>query len=112
MNKKTKLAFWQMYGILLITLLSNITIIMVASIVLMQDWLRVLLVVIALILMLLGLLIITSIDYNLGVYECKFCKHRFKPTLKAYIMGPHMFTSRKLKCPNCGKKSYCKRIYD
>lgn len=112
MNKKTKLTFWVFHGLIFITLLSSITIIMVAATVLMQTWLRVLLVIIGMVIMFSGVTLATIIDYNLGCYECKFCKHRFNPTLKAYIMGPHFFSSRKLKCPNCGKKDYCKKIYN
>ncbi|MBQ7718474.1 MAG: hypothetical protein IJT38_04170 [Clostridia bacterium] len=53
-------------------------------------------------------------DYETGLYECKNCDHRFKPTLKAYILGPHTLASRYLKCPKCSEKSWCKRrdIFD
>lgn len=49
------------------------------------------------------------LDYSAGDYECKKCGQRFKPTLGAYVWGAHTLTTRYLKCPHCGKKSFCKR---
>lgn len=45
-----------------------------------------------------------------GYYRCKCCRDVFVPTFGAYMMGPHMFTTRRMKCPHCGKKSWCKKI--
>ncbi len=50
-----------------------------------------------------------KIDYETGVYECRKCGHIFKPTFKAYILGVHTLTTRRLKCPECEEKSWCKR---
>lgn len=50
-----------------------------------------------------------ALDYGAVEYECKKCGHRFKPTLWAYIFGAHIGTTKYLKCPHCGKNSFCKR---
>ena len=50
-----------------------------------------------------------KVDYETGVYECRNCGHPFKPTFKAYILGVHTLTTRCLKCPECGKSTWCKR---
>lgn len=60
-------------------------------------------------LVLFGVVFAVSVDYSTGAYECRRCGHKFKPTLKAYIMGAHTITTRRLKCPECGEKSWCKR---
>ena len=51
-------------------------------------------------------------DYSAGDYECRCCGEHFKPTFKAYFWGAHTATRRNLKCPHCGKKSFCKRRLD
>ena len=51
----------------------------------------------------------TKVDYETGVYECPKCERTFKPTLKAYIFGQHTIRKRRLKCPECGEKSWCLR---
>ncbi len=50
-----------------------------------------------------------KVDYETGVYKCRKCGHTFKPTFKAYIWGVHTLTTRRLKCPECNEKSWCKR---
>lgn len=59
-----------------------------------------------------GLCTAIGLDYTSGVYECKCCSHRFKPSLSAYIWGIHTITKRLLKCPECGKTSFCRRRLD
>lgn len=49
------------------------------------------------------------IDYETGLYECKNCGHSFQPTFKAYIFGAHTPTKRRLECPECKHKTWCKR---
>lgn len=75
----------------------------------MQTWLRVLLVVIAIIVMAGGIFIAAALDMKSGTYECRKCGKRFVPSAGAYIAGPHSLTTRYLKCPHCGEKSFCKR---
>ena len=51
-----------------------------------------------------------KIDYESGLYVCRKCNYRFKPTFTAYIFGAHTLTTRHLKCPKCNKRSWCQRI--
>ena len=94
---------------LVITLLAGLTIVLLACLLEMEIWLRVLLSVIAVVVIGTGIGIACVLERDAGVYECKHCGERFVPTMKAYLFAPHMPTSRKLKCPKCGKKSYCKK---
>ena len=50
-----------------------------------------------------------KVDYETGVYECRKCGNVFKPTFKAYLWGAHSLTTRRLTCPKCKEKSWCKR---
>ena len=47
-----------------------------------------------------------------GFYHCKHCNHLFKPTFKQHFFGIHFFGYRKLRCPRCQKKDWCKKIWD
>jgi len=57
-----------------------------------------------------GVAFVTAIilDRGAGYFECQKCQYHFTPTIKAYILGMHFPTKRYLKCPKCGKRSYCK----
>ncbi len=69
----------------------------------------VVLTVVSVILIFVAILFAAKTDYETGVYECRNCGHIFKPTFKAYILGAHTLTTRFLKCPECGKTTWCKR---
>lgn len=49
-----------------------------------------------------------AVNGKIGTYECKNCKNEFKPTTMAYVWGAHTLTKRYLKCPKCGKSSWCR----
>ena len=49
-------------------------------------------------------------EVDAGYYECKNCHHRFVPTYKEALMAMHMSTTRYLKCPECQKRSWSKKV--
>ena len=51
-----------------------------------------------------------KLEVDAGYYECKHCHHRFVPSYKQVLMAPHMSTTRYLKCPGCGKRSWTKKV--
>ena len=95
--------------IVAITLLSGLTVILLSALLEMELWLRIVLAVIGVVVIGTGIGLACVLDRDAGIYECKHCGERFVPTMTAYLFAPHMPTSRKLKCPKCGKKSYCKK---
>lgn len=50
-----------------------------------------------------------AIDVDTGTFECRNCGRRFVPSTKEYVFSTHGFTTRKLKCPACGKVTNCKK---
>ena len=82
----------------------------VASYVQMEDWLRILLIVIGFLPLMIVLPFLLKIEQVAGYYECKHCKHRYVPAFKAVNLAPHMGRTRKLQCPECGKKSWHKKV--
>lgn len=49
-----------------------------------------------------------ALDRAAGHYACRECHYHFQPTIVAYLLGMRFPTKRYLKCPKCGKYSYCK----
>lgn len=90
-------------------LIACVTLVVIAGLLEMEVWLRVLLIVIALIILVISIGVACVLDKEAGVFECPHCGERFVPTMKAYVMAPHSITRRWLKCPHCGKRSYCKK---
>lgn len=94
--------------IVAITLLSFFTLIMAASYLVMEVWQRIALVVASVLVLGGGIAVVTALDIN-GVYQCRHCGAKFKPSFSAYFMGAHTLTTRWLRCPECGKSSMCRR---
>ena len=51
-----------------------------------------------------------KIEQVAGYYECKYCKHKYVPTFNSIFWSMHMGRKRYLKCPECNKKSWQKKI--
>ena len=51
-----------------------------------------------------------KLEVEAGYYECKNCHHRFVPKYLSALNAPHLSTTRYLKCPKCGKRSWAKKV--
>lgn len=95
-------------GVICITIMLVLT--AVASLVNMEEWLRITLILIGLVPLLIATPFMLKIEQTAGYYECKECGHRYIPTFRAVFLAQHMGRTRKLKCPECGKKSWQKKV--
>lgn len=75
-----------------------------------EDWQRVLIVLSGFIPGFIGFFFAVKIEQVAGYYECKCCGHKYVPTYKAVNLAMHMGRTRYMKCPNCGKKSWQKKV--
>ena len=51
-----------------------------------------------------------KLEVSVGVYKCKNCGHEIVPTYKEALNAMHKGFTRYLKCPNCNKRTWCKKI--
>ena len=74
------------------------------------DWLRVVLVFSGFIPALIGFHFTMKIEQTAGYYECAACHHKYVPTIKAVYAAPHMGRTRYMRCPECNKKTWQKKV--
>ena len=84
--------------------------IMVASFVQMEDWIRIVLIVFGIIPFAIGISYAIRIEQIAGYYECSNCNYKYIPTYKSVLFSMHINRTRKMKCPNCNKKSWHKKV--
>ena len=84
--------------------------IFVAAFVQMEDWLRITLIAFGFVLFLAGCFYAVRIEQVAGFYECKACGHRYVPTYKAVNLAPHMGRTRHMRCPQCNRKTWQKKV--
>ncbi len=51
-----------------------------------------------------------KLEVEAGYYECKECHNKYIPSYMKALMAPHMSTTRYLKCPKCGKRTWSKKV--
>ena len=87
-----------------------LSLVFVASFVNMKNWLRVLLIVIGFIPFVIGMPVAIRIEQIAGYYECEECKHRYIPTYSSVLWAMHVNRTRYMKCPECKKWSWNKKV--
>ena len=90
--------------------ISFLVLIFVASFVEMQTWIRITLIIIGLVIFIYGASNAIKIEQVAGFYECPKCHHKYIPTYKSVFLSQHIGRTRKMVCPNCGKKSWHKKV--
>jgi len=51
-----------------------------------------------------------KLEVSIGAYKCKNCGHEIVPTYLEALNAMHMGTTRYLKCPECHKRTWCKKV--
>ena len=51
-----------------------------------------------------------KLEISVGAYKCKNCGHEIVPTYKQAMNAMHFGTTRYLKCPECHKRTWCKKV--
>lgn len=91
-----------------ITIIAFVSLCMVVAYVDMPTPTRITLLAVAIIIISIGATVGIVWERTVFSFECSHCKNRFVPTVGAYLAGMHTWSKRYLKCPKCGKKSWCK----
>ncbi len=84
--------------------------IIIGSLLPMEEWQRTVLAFSGFIPCIVGFGFALKIEQIAGYYECKACGHRYVPTFKAVNLAMHMGRTRYLHCPQCGKRTWQKKV--
>ena len=86
------------------------TCIFIASFVQMENWLKIVLIIIGVVPFAVGITYAIRIEQVAGYYECNTCHYKYVPTYKSVLFAKHINRTRKMICPKCGKKTWQKKI--
>ena len=107
-NDKLLLRCEILMGVVCISIMLALT--AVASLVAMKENLRILLILIGLVPLLIACPFMLKIEQIAGYYECKECGHKYVPTYSSVFYSMHINRTRYMKCPECHKKSWHKKV--
>jgi len=51
-----------------------------------------------------------KLEVSVGAYKCKNCGCEIIPSYNEALWAMHRGTTRYLKCPNCKKRTWCKKV--
>ena len=73
-------------------------------------WIRLIIIIFGALLFAVSMYYAIKIEREVGYYECPDCGHRYVPGMAAFINAPHMGRTRKMKCPQCGRRNWQKKV--
>ena len=71
---------------------------------------QILLFILAFALLIVGVSFALKIEAETGYYECQKCHNKYVPKYSSVYFAMHLGTTRYMKCPKCGKKSWQKKV--
>lgn len=83
---------------------------LLASFVEMEEWLRIVLILVGLLPVLVATPFMIRIEQTAGYYVCRKCGHRHIPSYSSVFMSMHYGRTRYMKCPKCEKCSWQKKV--
>ena len=83
----------------------------VAAYVELPVWVRATLIAVAVVMILTVAFIAVGIEQKAGYYECQKCHDRHIPSYWQTNLAMHIGRTRYMKCPECGKWSWQKKVF-
>ena len=93
-----------------LTIILFLALVTIASVIEIQDSLRLLIIIPITIFVFIMCFVLLKIEQVAGYYECQKCHHKYVPTYKSILWAAHIGRTRYMKCPNCNKKSWQKKV--
>ena len=110
LEKKNKSVWMSMWIIMALSILGLFGGLVVAAFLIPQGIWQLVVIIGVVIVFFIPCLYSLKLEISIGAYKCKNCGHEFIPTFKQALFAQHLSTTRKLKCPECGKRTWCKKI--
>ena len=84
--------------------------IVVVNVVSMEEWLASLIVGLCVLPLLIATPFMIKIEQTAGYYKCGKCGHVYVPAYGRVFAAMHMGRTRYMRCPECGKRSWQKKV--
>ena len=93
-----------------ITLVMYCTLVMGVGFLPIKESTQILIIMLATILIVIMAFVALRIEQIAGYYECRKCHHKYVPTYSNVLWAMHVGRTRYMKCPECGKRSWQKKV--
>ncbi len=110
LEKKNKTIWTSMWAIMIVSMVALFSGITVAAFFIPEGVWQIVTVLGLCVVFLIPCFYALKLEVSVGAYKCKNCGHEIVPTYSQALNAMHMGTTRYLKCPECGKRTWCKKV--
>ena len=106
-NKTIWISMWVIMSVSIIALLAGV---LIAGFLIPEGVWQLVAIIGIVVIFLIPCFYALKLEISVGAYKCKNCGHEIVPTYKQALNALHRGTTRYLKCPECGKRTWCKKV--
>ena len=110
LEKKTKTIWYSMWAILIVSMTALFAGILLAAYLMPEGVWQLVTILGVCVVFLTPCFYALKLEVSVGAYKCKNCSNEIVPTYTEALNAMHMGTTRYLKCPKCGKRTWCKKV--
>ena len=110
LEKKNKMIWSAMWTIMIISITCLIAGLLIAAFLIPEGVWQLVTIISIVVLFLIPCFYALKLEVSVGAYKCKNCSHEIVPTYTQALNAMHRGTTRYLKCPKCGKRTWCKKV--
>ena len=110
LERKNKTIWKSMWTIMIVSMVALITGLFIAAFVIPEGVWQLVTILGLCVVFLIPCFYALKLEVSVGAYKCKNCGHEIVPTYSQALNAMHMGTTRFLKCPKCGKRTWCKKV--
>ena len=110
LEKKTKTIWYSMWAILIVSMTALFAGILLAAYLIPEGVWQLVTILGVCVVFLVPCFYALKLEVSVGAYKCKNCSNEIVPTYTEALIAMHMGTTRYLKCPKCGKRTWCKKV--
>ena len=110
LERKNKTIWSSMWAIMIVSMTALFAGILIAAFLIPEGIWQLVTILGICILFLIPCFYALKLEVSVGAYKCKNCGCEIVPTYKEAMNAMHMGFTRYLKCPNCNKRTWCKKV--
>lgn len=110
LEQKNKTIWQSMWVIMIVSITALLAGLFLTAFLIPKGIWQVVLILVLCIVFLIPCFYALKLEVSVGVYRCKNCGQEIVPTYFEALWAMHQGTTRHLKCPNCHKRTWCKKV--
>lgn len=110
LEKKNKTIWSSMWVIMTVSMIALFAGILIAAFLMPEGIWQLITILVICVVFLIPCFYALKLEVSVGAYKCKNCGHEIVPTYSEALWAMHNGTTRYLKCPNCNKRTWCKKV--